>query len=166
MATLVAGCFQPLYGPRSPSGGPGVRDQFDAVRVEQISAAPNTSEAYLAVQIRNNLLFAFHGGGSPASSRYKLIVQIAGSRTVTSIDQNTRLPNLERYTLNATYSLSEIATNKVLATGRASTDVSYDTMGTQRFARLSGMHDAERRAAKVISEYITTRLASHFAAGT
>ena len=38
-------------------------------------------------------------------------------------------------------------------------------MGQQRFARVSGMHDAERRAAKVISDNITTRLAAFFVSG-
>jgi LPS-assembly lipoprotein len=44
--------------------------------------------------------------------------------------------------------------------------VAYDTLGQQRFARISGMHDAEQRAAKVISDNITTRLASYFVAGS
>jgi LPS-assembly lipoprotein len=44
--------------------------------------------------------------------------------------------------------------------------VTYDPAGTQRFARISGMLDAERRAAKVISENVTTRLASYFVSGS
>ena len=50
-------------------------------------------------------------------------------------------------------------------TGRATTNISYETLGQQRFARISGMHDAERKAAKVISDSITTRLASYFIGG-
>jgi LPS-assembly lipoprotein len=77
----------------------------------------------------------------------------------------TGLPFIENFTLRATYSLVDIATNKPVLTGRATTTVSYDPSGTQRFARLSGMQDAERRAAKVIAENVATRLSSYFVSG-
>jgi LPS-assembly lipoprotein len=120
----------------------------------------------LAVKIRNDLLFNFTGGGYPAPSTHKLKVEIFGNRAVVVIDRATALPNVETYTLRTNYSLTEIATGKVVVTGQASAPVSYDTLGQQRFARLGGMHDAERRAAKVISDNITTRLASYFVSGS
>jgi hypothetical protein len=61
--------------------------------------------------------------------------------------------------------LTEIATKKVVVTGRSSTNVSYDTLGQQRFARVSAMKDAERQAAKVLSDNITTRMASYLVSG-
>jgi LPS-assembly lipoprotein len=85
---------------------------------------------------------------------------------VVSVERSTALPQVESYGLRTTYSLTEIATGKVVVTGQASTNVSYDTLGQQRFARISGMHDAERRAAKVISDNITARLASYFISGS
>jgi LPS-assembly lipoprotein len=166
LAAPLGGCFQPLYSTSTETGRPAVRDALSAIDVQQIDAAANTSEAPLAVQIRNDLLFNFTGGGYPAPPTHKLKVQINGSRAVVVIDRGTALPNLENYTLKTTYSLTELATNKVVVTGTASTAVSYDTLGQQRFARLSGMHDAERRAAKVISDNITTRLASYFISGS
>jgi LPS-assembly lipoprotein len=165
-AALLGGCFQPLYGTGTEPGRPAVRDALSAIEVQQIDAAANTSEAPLAVQIRNDLLFNFTGGGYPAPSTHKLKVQINGNRAVVAIDRATALPNIETYTLRTSYSLTEIATGKVVVTGNASTAVSYDTLGQQRFARLSGMHDAERRAAKVITDNITTRLASYFVSGS
>jgi LPS-assembly lipoprotein len=165
-AALLGGCFQPLYGTSTETGRPGVRDALSAVEVEQIPAAANTSEAPLAVQIRNDLLFNFTGGGYPAPATHRLKVVINGNRAVVNIDRATALPSVETYTLRSTYSLTEIATGKVVVSGNAATPVSYDTMGQQRFARLSGMHDAERRAAKVISDNITTRLASYFVSGS
>jgi len=165
-AALLGGCFQPLYGTSTETGRPVVRDALSAIDVQQIPAAANTSEAPLAVQIRNDLLFNFTGGGYPAPSTHKLKIEIFGNRAVVVIDRATALPNVETYTLRTTYSLTEIATGKVVVTGRASAPVSYDTLGQQRFARLGGMHDAERRAAKVISDNITTRLASYFVSGS
>ena len=78
----------------------------------------------------------------------------------------TALSSAENYMMHATYTLTEIATGKAVVTARAVTTVSYDPSGTQRFARLSALHDGERRAAKVISESITTRLASYFLSGS
>jgi LPS-assembly lipoprotein len=143
-----------------------LREALSAIDVAQIDAPANSSEARLAVQIRNELLFGFTGGGSAQSPTHKLIVKISGGRSVVSVDRQSALPNLENYTLTATYTLTEVTTGKPVVTGRASTTVAYDTLGQQRFARISGMHDAEQRAAKVISDNITTRLASYFVAGS
>ena len=165
-AALAAGCFQPLYGTSSDPNHPGVRDALAAVDVLQIDAAANTSEARLAVQVRNDLLFNFTGGGNPNPPTHKLKIRLAGSRAVVSINRATALPEVELYDLKATYSLTEIATGKVVVAGQMSTNMSYDTLGQQRFARISGMHDAERRAAKVISDNITSRLASYFISGS
>lgn len=165
-AGLLAGCFQPLYGERSLTGGPGVRDALAAVDVQQIPAAANTSEAHIAVEIRNGLLFSFTGGGSPLPPTHRLKVLISGSRIATSIDRTTALPNMENYTLKATYTLTNIATNKIVVTSQVSTSVSYEALGQARFARIRGMRNAERQAAQVISDNITTRLASYFMAGT
>ena len=166
-APLLAGCFQPLYAARPAAGVAGsIRDSLSGIDIAQIGAGANTSEAYLAVQIRNNLLFDFTGGGTPASRTHRLIVQISGARNTISIDSVSALPNLERYTLNVTYTLTEIATNKIAVTGRTTANVTYETVGTQRYARITGMHDAERRAAKVVSNEITTRMASYFVSGS
>jgi LPS-assembly lipoprotein len=166
-AALLAGCFQPLYSERPAAGdGPSLRGALSAVDIAQIDAPANSSEARLAVQIRNDLIFNFTGGSSLQSSTHKLIVRISGGRQIVSVDRTSALPNIENYALAAYYTLTEIATGKIVVTGRASTTVSYDTLGQQRFARISGMHDAERRAAKVISDNITTRLASYFVAGS
>jgi LPS-assembly lipoprotein len=85
---------------------------------------------------------------------------------VVSIDRASALPNVENYVLNVSYSLIDIASNRPVLTGRATANVSYDTLGQQRYARIAGMHDAELRASKTISDNVTTRLASYFVAGT
>jgi len=169
VAAVCTGCFQPLYGDVTTAlDRPGLRASLSSINVAQIAAAANTAEARLAVQIRNDLLFNFTGGGAGQSPTHELIIRISGGlggRTIISVDTQTRLPSIESYTLNTSYTLTEIATKKVVVTGNTSTNVSYDTLGQQRFARISGMHDAERQAAKVISDNITTRMASYFVSG-
>jgi hypothetical protein len=53
IAALAGGCFQPLYGEQSPTGGPVLRDQLSAVDVVQIQAPKGSDEARIAVEIRN-----------------------------------------------------------------------------------------------------------------
>jgi LPS-assembly lipoprotein len=112
-------------------------------------------------------LFEFSGGGSaaPPTHRLKMANQLhAGG------DHRRRqhlTPDIENYGINATYSLTEIATAKIVVTGQTFSRVSYDIPGqAQRFGRLRGLRDAETRAAKVIAENVRSRLASYFIAGT
>jgi LPS-assembly lipoprotein len=167
VAALAGGCFQPLYGERSPTGGQILRDQLSAVDVLQIDAPKGTDEARLAVEIRNALLYDFTGGGYAAPPTHRLKVSIYSTRASIIVDVNTSRPDIENYGLNATYSLAEIATGKVVVTGQTFSRVSYDIPGQQqRFARLRGLRDAENRAAKVIADNIRSRLSSYFIAGT
>jgi LPS-assembly lipoprotein len=167
IAALAGGCFQPLYGERSPTGGPVLRDQLSAVDVLQIEAPKGTDESRLAVEIRNALLFDFTGGGASTSPTHKLKISISSTRTSIIVDVATSRPDIENYGINATYSLTEIATNKTVVTGQTFARVSYDIPGQQqRYARLRGLRDAESRAAKVIADNIMSRLASYFVAGT
>ena len=69
--------------------------------------------------------------------------------------------------IDTTFTLTELATGKVVLNGRTFSRVSSDYPGQQqRFARVRARLDAEDRAAKVIAENIRTRLASFFVAGT
>ncbi|HMJ27705.1 MAG TPA: hypothetical protein VK512_03195, partial [Xanthobacteraceae bacterium] len=164
---LAGGCFQPLYGEQSPMGGPVLRDQLSAVDIMQIEAPKGSDEARLAVEIRNALMFDFSGGGSAAPPTHRLKIAISSTRASIIVDVHTSRPDIENYGINASYSLTEIATAKVVVTGQTFARVSYDIPGqAQRFARLRGLRDAENRAAKVIADNVRSRLASYFIAGT
>ncbi len=164
---LVAGCFQPLYGEYSPTGTPVLREQLSAVDVLQINAPRGSDEARLAVEIRNALLFDLTGGGAEAPPVHRLKIAIASTRSAVIVDKLTSRTDIENYGITATYSLTEIATGKIVVTGQTFSRVSYDIPGQQqRFARLRGLRDAESRAAKVIADNIRSRLTSYFIAGT
>jgi len=167
IAALAGGCFQPLYGEQSPTGGPVLRDQLSAVDVLQIAAPKGTDEARIAVEIRDALLYDFTGGGYSAPPTHRLKISIASTRVSIIVDVNTSRPDVENYGLNASYTLTEIATGKTVVTGSTLARVSYDIPGQeQRFARVRGLRDAELRAAKVIADNVRSRLASYFIAGT
>src|SRR5262252_458943 len=93
VAALVGGCFQPVYGDRSLTGGPVLRDQLSAVDVLQIDAPKGTDEARLAVEIRNALLFDFTGGGSPAPPTHKLKISMSSTRVSIIVDVATSRPD-------------------------------------------------------------------------
>ena len=167
LACSLAGCFQPLYGDRAPDGSPSLRDALSSVDILQIDAPKATDEERLAVEIRNALIFDFTGGHSPASPVHRLKIALYSTRTSVIVDINTSRPDVENYGINASYTLTEIATGKIVVTGQTFARVSSDTPGQQqRFARVRGLRDAESRAGKVIAENIRSRLASYFVAGT
>ena len=155
LAGLLAGCFQPLYGDRTGTGDASLRAALSSVDVKQIPAANGTPEARIAVELRNDLLFAITGGHSPAPPSYTLAIKMASTRLSVIVDINSGRPSIEDYGIDASYTLTDIATNKPVVTGQAFARVSYDIPGSeQRFARVRALRDAENRAASVIAEQI------------
>jgi LPS-assembly lipoprotein len=166
IAALTGGCFQPLYGEHTMAGGSILRDQLAAVEILQIVAPKGTDDDRLAVEIRNALLFDLTGGHGEAPPVHRLKISISSTRTATIVDKNTGRSDEEVSGITATYTLTEIATGKIVVTGQTFSRVSYDIPGQeQRYARLRGLRDAEGRAAKVIAENIRARLSSYFIAG-
>ena len=167
LAAFLGGCFQPMYGQVSPTGGPSVSHALSGVRVTNIEAPKGTTEERLAVELRNELLFGFTGGAGASAATHELIVRLNTQTAKVVVDPLTARPEVENFGLDATYRLVEVATGKTVVTGTTFARVSYDVPGqVQRFAKLRGQRDAENRAAKTIAEQIRNRLASYFVAGT
>jgi LPS-assembly lipoprotein len=167
LAGAVGGCFQPLYGTASVGDGPGLRERLAAVEVAQIPAPNGTELARVAVETRNQLLFGLTGGSGSISPTHRLNVQLY-SRVLTHIvDPTTQRAEFENVNLNATYSLTDLASGKEVARGTVVARVSYNIPGQQqRFIRFSGYRDAENQAAKIIADQLRSRLASFFVAGS
>src|SRR5262249_8657628 len=89
IAALAGGCFQPLYGEQSPTGGPVLRDQLSAVEVLQIPAPKGTDESRIAVEIRNALIYDFAGGGYPTPPTPRPETATAPTRAAIIRDRNT-----------------------------------------------------------------------------
>src|SRR5262249_26265520 len=167
IAALAGGCFQPLYGEQSPTGGPVLRDQLSALDVLPIAAPEGTHAARVAGGIRHALVYHFTAGGYAAPPPHRLKIAMASTRASIIVDVNTSRPDVENYGINVTYTLTEIATGKIVVTGTTFARVSYDIPGQeQRYARVRGLRDAELRAAKVVADNIRSRLSSYFIAGT
>jgi LPS-assembly lipoprotein len=168
-AGLSAGCFQPLYGTSAaevPGAPPAVRTALASVEVMEIDAPNGTAEARLGVEVRNALIFGLTGGAGQLPPAYRLKINLSGSRQNVIVDITTARPDMEIYGIDTTYSLIEIASNKVVLTGRAFARQSYDIPGQQqRFARARGERDAQNRSSTIVAEQIKSRLASYFVTG-
>ena len=166
LGTLLAGCFEPLYGEKTLAGGPGLRDRLSSVSVDRIGAPSGSPAARIAVELQNDLIFNFNGGAAPPSKTHQLKVTLLTQNQQIIVDITTARADVQQFGINAIYTLLESATGKQVLVGQAFARVSYDNPGQQqRFANARGQRDAENRAAKVISDNIRSRLASYFAAG-
>jgi LPS-assembly lipoprotein len=165
-AGMTAGCFQPLYGDHSLTGGPGILDKMGSVEVLPVDAPAGTPVARIGVETRNQLIYDLTGGGGTNSPTHRLKMTLNANRLSVIVDLTSARPDLENYGIDATYTLVEIASGKTVFEGRAVARVSYDIPGSQqRFARARGLRDAENKASKVIAEAVKQRLASYFVAG-
>ena len=169
-AAMTAGCFQPLYGEHATGPGtvnPNVREAFATVEVDQIPAPNGTPEARIAVEVRNNVIWELTGGAGAGTPAYRLAIRMTLSKTAMIVDIATGRTEAEVVGINASYTLTEIGTKKVVVNSQTFSRVSSDVPGLQqRFAHQRAQRDAEDRAAQVIGEQIRSRLASYFVAGT
>ncbi|MBV5271021.1 MAG: hypothetical protein JZU55_15385 [Afipia sp.] len=167
LAALTAGCFQPMYAERSLDGGSALRDKLQGVEVPPLNLPNGSREARLGVEIRNALMFSMYGSAVGGPPTHRLLMRISTTRLSVIVDPTTARPDIENYGIDAIYELKDNATDKTVLTGTTFSRVSYDIPGqAQRFARSRGLRDAEDRAAKVIADNISQRLASFFIAGT
>lgn len=167
VAPLVAGCFQPMYAERTIEGGSALRDKLQGVEVPPLNLPNGSREARLGVEIRNALMFNMYGSAVGGPPTHRLLMRLSTTRMSIIVDPTTARPDIENYGIDATYELKDNATDRTVLTGTTFSRVSYDIPGqAQRFARSRGLRDAEDRAAKVIADNISQRLASFFIAGT
>lgn len=167
LGALTAACFQPLYGDKTLSADDSVRAKLSAVDIEDIKEPNGTPEARIAVALRNALLFDLNGGSDPVSPTYRLKIGLQAGRTTVIVDVASGRPETQVESINATLTLTEIATNKVVLNTSTFARASFDIPGAaQRFAAARAARNAEDRTVAVIAENIRNRLASYFVAGT
>ncbi|MGI8525541.1 MAG: LPS assembly lipoprotein LptE [Pseudolabrys sp.] len=169
IAGLTAGCsFQPLYGDRTgPTGENTIVAAMRSVDVAELKTPRGTRIDRVGVALRNDIIFALTGGAERPVPTHRLAISLTSSQQQIIVDIQSGRPDIQNYTLYATYTLTDLATGKLVVNSSIFAPVSYDIPGQQqRFAGERGLRDAENRAAQVIAENIRNRLASYFIAGT
>jgi LPS-assembly lipoprotein len=167
LGALTGACFQPLYGSQSASADGSVRDKLGAIEIANIPAGNGTPESRLAVALRNALIFDLNGGANPISPTHRLQVTLSSGITTVIVDVSSGRPDVQVEAVNASFTLTEIATQKVVLRTTTFARASFDIPGSaQRFAQQRAWHNAEDRAVTLVAENIRNRLASFFVAGT
>lgn len=170
LGALTAACFEPEYGDHTMATATGdtVRNKLAAVDVANIPAGNGTAESRLAVELRNQLMYDFDGGTAPSAPLYRLQVSgLSSSIQTVIVDVASGRPDTQVSAVNASFTLTEIATGKVVLSSSTFGRASFDIPGSaQRFAQQRAWLNAEDRAVGMISDSIRNRLASYFVAGT
>jgi LPS-assembly lipoprotein len=169
-AGLTAGCFQPVYGTYASSdvvgAPPAVRTALASVKVDEVDVPNGTPEARIGVEVRNNLIFGLTGGAGELPPTHVLKIRLRTQTQNVIVDITTARADMEINGVDATYTLTDLASKKTVVTGRAFARASYDVPGQeQRFARQRGQRDAENRNSAIIADQIKSRLASYFISG-
>lgn len=142
----LAGCFQPLYGPNLS----GPASAIGRIAVEQMPE-------HLGHQLKSELDFQLNNGTPPAQPLYRLAVQPRGNSGAIVADTAASRPQVMSYIATAQYTLTDIKSGKVITTGQAQVQASYDR-DLQRFATVRALRDAEIRAATQLAEQIKNRV--------
>ena len=166
-AVLLSACFQPEFAQVPLSGGPSLRASLAGIDVRQIPAPRGSPDERVAVELRNALLFDLTGGSGNTSPTHRLNIRMTTSKSALIVDITTGRTVAEVTGIDVTYTLTELATNRVVVNGTSFARVSSDVPGLeQRFANERALRDAEERAANVVASQIQQRLASYMIAGT
>jgi len=167
LAGLNAACFQPLYASKTFNGERPVGQALAQVQIERVDAPNGTPEARIATELQNALQYEINGTEGLISPTHALKLRMNVGRNSILTDINTGLVVAEITGIDANFTLTELATGKVVMRGNTFARVSSQYPGQQqRFARVRARVDAESRAAKEIAENVRTRVASYFVAGT
>jgi LPS-assembly lipoprotein len=149
LATPLAGCIQPLYGPNLD--GTSNAAELRAVEVDEI---PERIGHY----VRNELIYGFNGTGAQVTPRYRLKVKLSERVQTPIYNSTTSFSTSATVVVDANYSLMTLPDNVEIAKGVAQALASYDRF-TARFTNIRAARDAEIRDAKVIADSIRTRIA-------
>jgi LPS-assembly lipoprotein len=152
VALPLAGCFRPLYG---EVAGVNLRATLAEIEVDPI---PDRLGHYL----RNELAFDLDGSGEARPKRYRLTIQVVERVASPIVDTATGRAQAGTLTGEATYVLKAMASEQVMAEGKAVAFASYDR-NPQRFAATRAARDAEIRLATQLAEQIRIRLATALA---
>ena len=155
--TMSACQVKPLYSTTSSQSG-----QTLSAELASIEIAP--AKTRIEQEIRNNLIFAFTGGGQPATPAYRLEMSVSNSSGNLSIESGTGLAQTTRVRLTADYRLINLADNSVATNGYSFFTADY-ARSEQRFANDRAEIDAENRAAEQVANDIQLRLSAYLTTG-
>jgi LPS-assembly lipoprotein len=155
VSLALGGCVvRPLYADAPGSGTP--------VAAELAKIAIQPARNRVEQVLRNELVFAFTGGGEAPDAQYSLRIFLTRTEASVAVERLSEVPASYIVSLSASFVLADSTTGRTLLTGNSAADASYD-FSSQRFANVRALEDAESRAAKTIASDLRIRLAAYFA---
>jgi LPS-assembly lipoprotein len=152
---LLAGCgYTPLYGQMSDGGKVKVTEAMKGMAVPQIQGG------LVGLDVRNGLLDFMGIDGSPINPDKRLEVTVSPS-VVGLLVQPDAAVTRYNYTLTGSYRLVESQSGKVLTQGSVVGQSAYNVVLSE-YATVVAERDAERRAARNVSEELASRVALYF----
>src|SRR3984885_4465794 len=76
-ASLLSGCFEPLYGSHPSVGGESIKDKLAEVQIAPIPTRQGTPQARLAVGVHDALQFDLYGGAGASAPTHRLDITVA-----------------------------------------------------------------------------------------
>lgn len=140
LAVALTGCgFTPVYGPKGT-----------ALRGRVAIDAPDDRESYALVEQLNR------GFGPATSAEYRLSYEIETARKAVGL---TRAQEIRRYhiTGKVTYTLTEIASGRVMTSGEAESFTAYSATGST-VSTLTAPRDAYERLMAILADQIVTQI--------
>lgn len=156
VAGLAAACqVRPVYAPEGSllagAGAPMIS--------ELASIAIEAQTSRLGQTLMNELIFQLRGGGALVEPKYRLHLILTERISDLAIRAREGVPVAKLVSITVTYTLTEVATRRVVTSDNVYTTNTFDT-GSQRYANLRAQLDAEDRAAKALAADIRLRLSA------
>ncbi len=159
---LAAGCTaRPLYGDLAPASGRQGPASAQLAAVDVLPASTRVGQ-----EVRNHLIFLLGGGqGQPAAPQWRLKVDTTVTKSVpatVTVGARSLEPTSGLIAVTGSYSLTDAATGRPVASGRRSVQSPYD-IPAQDFAAARAERDAENRAARELAELLRIVVAQELA---
>ncbi len=155
-ASFLAACqVRPVYAP----AGSVAAGTNPAMVTELASIAIKGQTERVAQALINELIFQLRGGGALVEPKYRLDLILTTRVSDLAIRAREDIPVARLVALTATYTLTEVATGRVVTSDNVYSTSSFD-VGSQRYANVRAQRDAEDRAARAAAADIRLRLAS------
>lgn len=153
---LVAACqIRPVYAPASSlavGGRPAMVTELASIAIEaQTDRVPQA--------LMNELIFQLRGGSALVAAKYRLHLILTTRVSDLAIRASEGIPVAKLVSLTATYTLTEIATGRVVTSDNVYATSSFD-VSSQRYANVRAQQAAEDRTARSAAADIRLRLSS------
>ncbi|WP_370676299.1 LPS assembly lipoprotein LptE [Pleomorphomonas sp. PLEO] len=153
---LLAACqVRPVY---APIGSPAAGGK-PAMVTELASIAIDTQTDRVPQALMNELIFQLRGGSALVAPKYRLHLVLTTGVSELAIRASEDIAVAKLVSLTTTYTLTEIATGRVVTSDNIYTTSPFDVT-SQRYANVRAQQDAEERAARAAAADIRLRLSS------